>query len=335
MGGENSLKREKTRKKKREQNSELTTSERDETRGAREGNKRSEKLRSKKRKNGKISTIEINEALVPQSKEVQDRMSDKYIAGNKQGEVILEKALEKKKRKGVKRVRNINESIEEEDVSEPQNDEEIAWATESEPRVVASSERRNEAETRSSRSGKSKKSAKRKKKSRSLENELVHDNVLEKREETAEDEVYQMSSGDEDYSKGMQKWITQYHQSRPGLKVLQERIDDFIMAHEAQEEQKRKEREAQAAEGGWTVVVQHKGRKKTTDAESGIAVGSVAQAAVLDKMAKKKNKDVGLDFYRFQKREAHRSEIMMLQSKFEQDKKRIQQMRAARKFRPY
>ncbi|WVZ08310.1 hypothetical protein V8G54_021656 [Vigna mungo] len=82
----------------------------------------------------------------------------------------------------------------------------------------------------------------------------------------------------------------------------------------------RKEKEALAADGGWTVVVHHKGRKKTTDSETGIAVGSVAQAAVENKMAKKKRKEV---------------EIMTLQSKFEEDKKRLQQMRAARKFRPY
>lgn len=38
-------------------------------------------------------------------------------------------------------------------------------------------------------------------------------------------------------------------------------------------------------------------------------MGSVAQAAVEDKMAKKKKKDVGLDFYRFQRREAKRNGI--------------------------
>ncbi|KAG5535291.1 hypothetical protein RHGRI_023161 [Rhododendron griersonianum] len=160
--------------------------------------------------------------------------------------------------------------------------------------------------------------------------------ALEK-SEPAQDEVYEISSGDEDCSRGMRKWITEYHQSRPGLEILQHRIDDFMTAYEEQEEQARKEQEALAAEGGWTVVVHHKGRKKTTDTESGIAVGSVAQAAVLEREAKKKSKtkDVGVDFYRFQKREAQRNEIMALQSKFEQDKKRIQQLRAARKFRPY
>ncbi|KAL0380970.1 UNVERIFIED_CONTAM: hypothetical protein Sangu_0161300 [Sesamum angustifolium] len=174
---------------------------------------------------------------------------------------------------------------------------------------IANSEGQNNVDTRrrSKMVGKSKKPGKIEKKKQLVANELSPDYLLEKRGEDAEHEVYQMSSGDEDYSKGMRKWITQYRQSRPGLKLLQERIDDFIMAHEAREEQARAEREAQAAEGGWTVVVHHKGRKKTTDAESGIAVGSVAQAAVIDKMAQKKKKEVGLDFYRFQKREAHRN----------------------------
>ncbi|KAL5154124.1 Ribosomal RNA-processing protein 7 [Glycine soja] len=85
---------------------------------------------------------------------------------------------------------------------------------------------------------------------------------------------------------------------------------------------------------GWTVVLHHKGRKKTRDSESGIAVVSVAQAPVENKMAKKKHKGVGLDFY-VQIKEVQRNEIMTLQCKFEEDKRRLQQLRAARKFRPY
>lgn len=64
--------------------------------------------------------------------------------------------------------------------------------------------------------------------------------------------------------------------------------------------QERKEREARAAEEGWTVVVHHKGRKKTTDAETGTAVGSVSLAAMQEKMANKKPKEVAPNFYRFQ-----------------------------------
>ncbi|KAL1308241.1 hypothetical protein AAHE18_17G091500 [Arachis hypogaea] len=122
-----------------------------------------------------------------------------------------------------------------------------------------------------------------------------------------EDQIYVISSGDEDFSKGMRKWIREYHQSRQGLNILQEQIDEFITVHEENLEQE----------------------------ESGIAVGSVAQAVVENKMEKTKNKEVKGNFYRFQKKEAQKNEIMMLQSKFEDDKKRLQQLRAARKFRPY
>ncbi|XVE52717.1 hypothetical protein DITRI_Ditri02bG0145600 [Diplodiscus trichospermus] len=158
--------------------------------------------------------------------------------------------------------------------------------------------------------------------------------LMEKSKPADQDEVYEIPSGDEDCSKGMKKWLTEYHQSRPGLKVLQQRIDEFIIEYEAKLEQERKEKEARLTEGGWTLVEHHKGRKKTTDTESGTTVGSVSQTAVEENLAKKKSKEVS-DFYRFQKREAQRNELMMLQSKFEQDKKRIQQLRAARKFRPY
>ncbi|XP_072998920.1 uncharacterized protein [Typha latifolia] len=175
------------------------------------------------------------------------------------------------------------------------------------------------------------------KKAKKRKEKNVHVMIEEKKSlcEVNAEMVYQISSADEDCSRGMKKWLTDYKQSRPGLKILQQRIDEFMIAYDAQKEQERKESEALAAEGGWTVVVHHKGRKKTTDTESGITVGSVAQAAVMDKLAKKKSKEINLDFYRFQKREAKRNEVMILQSKFEQDKKRIQQLRAARKFRPY
>ncbi|XP_062145122.1 uncharacterized protein LOC133852392 [Alnus glutinosa] len=84
----------------------------------------------------------------------------------------------------------------------------------------------------------------------------------EKRGEADQDEVYQISSVYEDCSKGIQKWIMEYLQSRPGLKVLQQKIDDSITAHMAQLERERKERGAQAAEGGWIVVVHHKGKRQ-------------------------------------------------------------------------
>ncbi|XP_010450876.1 PREDICTED: ribosomal RNA-processing protein 7 homolog isoform X3 [Camelina sativa] len=177
------------------------------------------------------------------------------------------------------------------------------------------------------REGKSKKSKKNKK----IDITSTKENKIEE-----EEDVYEISSGDEDCTRGMKKWVTDYYESRPGLDELQKRIDDFMTAHEERLEQEKKDREAKAAEGGWTVVVHHKGRKKTTETETGTAVGSFSQAAVEDKIAKKKQSEpVAHGFYRFQRREAQRNEILALQSKFEQDKKRIQQLRAARRFKPF
>lgn len=158
---------------------------------------------------------------------------------------------------------------------------------------------------------------------------------IKKRRPAAEDDNVEEENKEDVPLRGMKKWLLDYHNKRPGLKVLQQEIDDFIENHEAQAEKERKEREAASAAEGWTVVVHHKGRKKTVDSESGIAIGSVGLAAAQAKNAKKKAKESAVTFYRFQRREARRNEIMELQNKFEEDKKRIAQMRAARKFRPY
>ncbi|XP_024038552.1 uncharacterized protein DDB_G0283697 isoform X2 [Citrus clementina] len=310
--------------------------------GSAEKKQRKKKPNFKKRKNSQLSETDENLITVKEDNEQNKPSGKKKIKREKGNSFDVsdvqdnsnKAAKEKKRNKSKKKLRREEKSnatpIDE--VGEHGAEDGDDADNSNENLVAGASQVKKEIEN-PGRPGKSKKARKKKKKDRGS---LMKDEELEENTRDAdEDDVYMISSGDEDCSKGMKKWVTEYHQSRPGLKVFQQRIDEFITAHEAKLEQERKEREARAAEGGWTVVVHHKGRKKTTDAESGIAVGSVAQAAVEDKMAKKKKKDVGLDFYRFQRREAKRNEIMLLQSKFEQDRKRIQQLRAARKFKPY
>lgn len=136
--------------------------------------------------------------------------------------------------------------------------------------------------------------------------------------------------------RGMQKWIANYKAKRPGVEVLQGQIDQWMADYDARELQAKKDREAADAEDGWTVVVGKTGRKKTSD-DTGISVGAVAAEAVEDRANKKRKKkaDAALDFYRFQRHEARRNEVLELQERFEEDKKRIAQMRASRKFRPF
>ncbi|KAJ7527391.1 hypothetical protein O6H91_16G051700 [Diphasiastrum complanatum] len=137
--------------------------------------------------------------------------------------------------------------------------------------------------------------------------------------------------------KGLKKWIWEYRAKRPGIPVLQKQVDTFIAEYEVHEEQAKKEREAAAAnDEGWTLVVNKGGRKKVTDSESGIKVGAVAISKAEKQNEKKKsNEQATLNFYRFQRREGRRNEVLELQKRFEEDKKRIAKMKAARKFRPF
>ena len=125
--------------------------------------------------------------------------------------------------------------------------------------------------------------------------------------------------------------LKEYRKARPGNKALLDRVNKWIEDKEEEEERLRLEREAAAASDGWTVVTSRKGRHKNRDAQ-GINVSAVAKAA-----AESKRKEAALhtDFYHFQQREARRNEILELQNKFKEDKKRIAELRAKRKFNPY
>jgi ribosomal RNA-processing protein 7 len=64
--------------------------------------------------------------------------------------------------------------------------------------------------------------------------------------------------------------------------------------------------------------------------------GGVALAAAEAMLAAQKEaKAPVVDFYRFQRREQRRSELLDLRSKFEQDKKKVAEMRAGRNFKPF
>lgn len=138
-------------------------------------------------------------------------------------------------------------------------------------------------------------------------------------------------------TRGLNKWVADYRASRPGAAALQELADKTVVEYEARQEQERREREAKAAEeDGWTLVVGSGGRKKSTEAATGTAVAAVAAAAAAEAHRRKKPKQTQqFDFYRFQHREARRNEILELQQRFEEDKRRVARLRAARKFKPY
>lgn len=135
---------------------------------------------------------------------------------------------------------------------------------------------------------------------------------------------------------GLKAWVEAAKAEKPGNEMLQAALDKWIEEWEAAEEERRRAALAAQEEEGWTVVQRHKGRKRNTSA-TGVTVAGVASAAAQAQAAAKVPAAFS-DFYRFQQREKRRSELLDLRSKFEQDKKRLQELkeaRAQRKFKPY
>ena len=137
--------------------------------------------------------------------------------------------------------------------------------------------------------------------------------------------VYYMSQKEKPLNSGMKKWCTEYKKQYPNPKIVQKKVDEFMAEFDLKEAKEKAELERLANEPdeeGWTVVTH--GKKTLGDAER-----------VTKRERKKRQKKELANFYTFQQRESKREHIAILRKKFEEDKKKIQQLRAARKFKPF
>ncbi|DBA82685.1 hypothetical protein WJX77_001945 [Trebouxia sp. C0004] len=132
---------------------------------------------------------------------------------------------------------------------------------------------------------------------------------------------------------GLKGWVEQHKAKTPGNRVLQQQLDEWMAQWEAQESQRQSTAATDAADEGWTVVTKQRGRKKNTDS-GGTSVGSVAAAVAAAAKSRKSPKQL-VDFYRFQARDRRRDNVLELQQQFEQDKKKIADWKASRRFKPY
>ena len=129
---------------------------------------------------------------------------------------------------------------------------------------------------------------------------------------------------------GMAKWCLEYKNSYPNPDNIQKKVDRYMAEFDLKELKAKEEEERlskEADDEGWTLVT-HGGRKPGVPREK-------ISKKDLRKEKKKKQKKELINFYTFQQRETKREHIAELRKKFEEDKKRIELMRAARKFKPY
>ena len=83
-------------------------------------------------------------------------------------------------------------------------------------------------------------------------------------------------------------------------------------------------------EEGFITVTRHAKRTKTGDSDVSV---TAARPAEIKQLKPKEAKYT--DMYKFQTRQAKRDQIAELRQKFEEDKKKIERMKAARKFNPF
>jgi ribosomal RNA-processing protein 7 len=133
--------------------------------------------------------------------------------------------------------------------------------------------------------------------------------------------------------RGMAKWLAEYRAERPDPSQLQQEVDRFMFEYDRRKEQERLEQEAEANkpdEEGF-VKVMRRGRRLNTDGRV-----HVTAARPLPSAAAPKPEDRAIaNFYRFQRKDSKRQQLEQLQKRFEDDKRRIAQLKAHRKFRPY
>uniref|UniRef100_A0A8D1H1P6 Ribosomal RNA-processing protein 7 C-terminal domain-containing protein n=1 Tax=Sus scrofa TaxID=9823 RepID=A0A8D1H1P6_PIG len=130
---------------------------------------------------------------------------------------------------------------------------------------------------------------------------------------------------------GVHKWIRDYTDSVPDPEALRVDVDTFMETYDkkmAEEEAKAKEEEGVPDEEGW-VKVTRRGRRPV------LPRTEAASLRVLEREKQKRARKELLNFYAWQHRETKMEHLAQLRKKFEEDKQRIELMRAQRKFRPY
>ncbi|KAJ2957597.1 hypothetical protein NQZ79_g6727 [Umbelopsis isabellina] len=131
---------------------------------------------------------------------------------------------------------------------------------------------------------------------------------------------------------GFDRYRSLYSLSHPSSTELQQRVDYFIIKFQAAEYEKERiatEQQNKMDEDGFIMVTRHHRRGTNTD-------GTVTvTAAKSDRQVKPQKKKELVNFYRFQMREQKRDQLVELRKKFEVDRKKIEQLKQTRKFRPY
>ncbi|KAF8063542.1 ribosomal RNA-processing protein 7-domain-containing protein [Lyophyllum atratum] len=141
---------------------------------------------------------------------------------------------------------------------------------------------------------------------------------------------------------GLSHYTSLYDSLRPPLDAVREHADSSILFYEYElqkTKQKSKYRKGEAIvdDDGFTLVTRGGAYGKTLGGGVGVASKQFQKSGKTsnrNRGAKKEGKEKK-DFYAFQKAEKQRSDLMNLKKRWEEDKAKVEALKASRRFKPY
>lgn len=122
--------------------------------------------------------------------------------------------------------------------------------------------------------------------------------------------------------------MSEYTSQIPIEKDLEQEVNKFMNVFEVDEmKEKEEEKRVETDDDGWTIV-------KKSGRNAGFQQKESVLAKIEDKIASRKSKKELTNFYTFQIRESKQKHIVNMRKRFESDKRKVEQMKKERKFKP-
>lgn len=154
---------------------------------------------------------------------------------------------------------------------------------------------------------------------------------LDKAMELSEDCVITLNNDENKCLTGLKRWCKEYNDSLCDEEITKKEIEEYLTLYDKQVEDRiAKEQIAEEEDDGWVTIAAGKKRGQFAPSRKESTIGKVQQ-----KEEQRKKKKQLLNFYTFQIREAKKQNLAELRKKFELDKKRLQELKLKRTFKPF
>lgn len=154
---------------------------------------------------------------------------------------------------------------------------------------------------------------------------------LEKALRLSSDCTICLSTKEETYLTGLAKWCSEYNDSIKSESDIKKEIEDYMSMYDKKiTDSIEKDNATKDTEDGWVTVTSKKKRGQFAPSRKESTINRI-----LHKEEQKKHKKQLLNFYTFQIRESKKQHLAELRKKFELDKKKLQELKIKRTFKPF